>query len=269
MKNRKSENRHLYHYTKTLNILRLILKGGFWPQYSVEDFSWVQDGVPRYLAFPCVCFTQLYPQRSADHRGDYGDYAIGFDQGWEATRIMSPIKYVVGANSSLLTAQQRRAFQVTGAMVVEGKIFHFLPGRLDPLQFDGMWETLPYLKENIGFTLQKRARPRPNMTHNWHLKSLEHEDEWRYIPEKYRDSLFSLQDHDAWTMNYLFRESERTHDSHLRFKPSEVAVLIVKTAEEREQLAAEFPEHADKIGIWSDFPRRLTRRSKPDGGKND
>ena len=43
---------HLYHYTKTLDILRRILKEGFWPQYTVEDFSWIQDGTLRYLAFP-------------------------------------------------------------------------------------------------------------------------------------------------------------------------------------------------------------------------
>jgi hypothetical protein len=174
---------------------------------------------------------------------------------------MGPIQYVVDANSSLLTLQQQRAFQVTGGRGVEDGIFHFLPGRLDPLQFDGMWERLPYLKENIGFTLQRRAKPRPNMTHNRHLKSLKCEDEWRYVPEKHRGSLFSLQAHDPWTMNYLFRESEKTHDSHLMFKSSEVAIVIVKTAEEREQLAAEFPEHADKIRICSDLRRRSPKSS--------
>jgi hypothetical protein len=167
----------------------------------------------------------------------------------------------VGANSSLLTPQQRRAFQVTGGMVDEGSISHFLPGRLDPLQFDGMWGELPYLKEKIGFTLQRRVKPRLNMTHNWLLKGLGREDEWRYIPAKYRNSLFLLQNHDAWTMNYLFRESEKTHDSHLRFKPSDVAIVIVKTAGEREQLAVEFPELADKLRIWSDLPNRSTKRS--------
>ena len=61
-------------------------------------------------------------------------------------------------------------------------------------------------------------------------------------------------------MNYLFLESAKTHDSHLRFKLSDVAIVIVKTAEECEQLAAEFPELADKIRLWSDFPRRSTKR---------
>ena len=182
---------------------------------------------------------------------------------------MSPIQYIVGANSSLLTPQQRRAFHVVGGTVVEGNIIHLLPGKLDPLQFDGTWERLPYLKENIGFTRQRRAKPRPNMTHTWHYKGLELEDEWRYIPEEFRDSLFSLQNDDAWTMNYLFRESEKTHGSHLRFKPSDVAIVIVKTAEKREQLAAQFPEHADKIRIWSDFPRRQSKRFKSDGRRND
>ena len=112
MKSPNSKNRRLYHYTKTLDTLGRILKEGFWPQYSVEDFSWIQEGVLRYLAFPCVCFTQLDPERSADHRDDYGDYAIGFNQEWEAIQLMRRLKYVAGEDTSFLTAKQRLAFQV-------------------------------------------------------------------------------------------------------------------------------------------------------------
>ena len=246
-----------YHYTKSLETLsRYIIPGGFWPQYSLEDFSWVQDGKPLYLAFPCVCFTDLPLEQSAMHRNDYGDYVIGFDSTWESTARLRPLRYVTEEDKArpLLEPHHCRALTKCGGLDASTGLIHFPATKLVPKDFDGVWDLLPYLKENLGHTLQRLRVARGDRSHVWLTKYLKDEREWRYIPDNHHDILFSVVDYDTRTRNELSEVSQTTHDSHLAFDLADVAIVIVQTDEERRQLAAQYPPLAEKIRIWSELP---------------
>lgn len=246
----------LYHYTKSLEtLLRYIIPEGFWPQYSLEDFSWVQGGKPLYLAFPCACFTELPLERSAMHRDDYGDYVIGFSEKWEALRWLHPLRYVTEEQAkSLLKPEHCRALTKCGGLDTSDGTMHFPPTKLQPTDFDGVWDTLPYLKEHLGHTLQRRPAPRGDKSHVWQTKYLKDEREWRYVPEAHRKALFSVVDYDTKTMETLGAFSLATHDSHLQFELDDVAIVIVTTDDERRQLATQYPPLAQKIRIWDELP---------------
>src|SRR6266487_3729891 len=66
----------LFHFTRTLDNLMSILKEGFWPQYSLEDISWIEGGVPR-LAWPMVSFCDMPISRLREHTAFYGNFGIG------------------------------------------------------------------------------------------------------------------------------------------------------------------------------------------------
>lgn len=248
---------HFFHYTKSLETLaRYIIPGGFWPQYSLEDFSWVQGGKPLYLAFPCVCFTDLPLEQSAMHRDDYGDYVIGFDADWKSAAQLRQLQYVTAdeKSTSLLDEHHCRALVKCGDLDVSNGVTHFTPAKLVPEDFDGVWDVLPYLKENLGHTLQRLPKQRGDKKHIWLTKYLKDEREWRYIPERHRNSLFSVRDYDFRTMDELGAFSESAHDSHLKFEIEEVSIIILKTDEERLRFSDEFPQLADKVKIWEELP---------------
>jgi hypothetical protein len=254
----KTKDRRFYHYTKSLDTLcHYILKDGFWPQYSLEDFSWVQDGKPLYLAFPCVCFTELPLEQSQMHRDDYGNYVIGFGSGWQNAQRLKPLKYVTDQDkvTPLLKPHHCRALTKCYGVDTSDGLIRFPPTKLRPKDFDGVWHILPYLKEKLGHTLQRLPKPRGDRSHVWLTKYLKDELEWRYIPENHREALFSVVDYDTKTMDMLGRLSLATHDSHLGFTHADVSIIIVVTDAERQELAAMFPQLDGKIRIWDEFSK--------------
>lgn len=247
----------LYHFTKSFDTLAsYIIPRGFWPQFSLEDFSWVQDGKPLYLAFPCVCFTDLPLEKSAMHRDDYGEYVIGFHENWSELPRLQRLRYVNDKESqSFFAPEYRRAMTRCGDLDTSGGMMHFRPSKLRKNDFDGVWSELPYLKERLGATLQRTFSYRQNYDHTWLIKYLSDEREWRFIPEKHRNTLFSVTDYDAVTMAELGQTSESTHDSHLTFDLGDVKTVILKTDEERRKLSELYPPLTGKIKIWDELPK--------------
>lgn len=135
----ESRSQHLFHYTnraaKLINILR---EKRFQPSFCAEDFQWMTNPTAYYLLVPMVCFCDIPVQLSCDHRGWYGDYAIGLTKSWGKTGKLNPVFYVLddGPISKALSiskfnqAMQRSPFS--------------------PVFFDDVWPILPYLKPFVG-----------------------------------------------------------------------------------------------------------------------
>lgn len=86
----KSDN--LFHFTKSLAVLKLILKNGIKPRYCLEDVEW-HGGDDKHLAFPIACFCDIPLSRISDHTDFYGYYGVGLTKAWGQKNGLNPVVY--------------------------------------------------------------------------------------------------------------------------------------------------------------------------------
>jgi hypothetical protein len=258
---------HLHHFTREFNTLKLILQpgGGFWPRYSMEDFSWTQGGESHYLAVPCTCFCDLPLELTPTHREDYGNYVISFDKSSDLAKSLTPLVYVNedGPLAQQISSHYGGLLRHFSGMSKDpdGKM-HFVPTMLDAEKLDGLLAFLPYLKSSLGHTLQRRPPPpggkydkMPDYDFHWQTKYLEEEFEWRYVPSKHRDRIFCFADYARWEMQQLSALSGATTDSFLEFAIEEVEGIIVEHEGQRNELYEIHDKLKGKVQIWAELPR--------------
>ncbi|HNX53862.1 MAG TPA: abortive infection system antitoxin AbiGi family protein [Pontiellaceae bacterium] len=86
----KSDN--LFHFTKTLDVLKSILKNGVYPKYCLEDFEWADMDI-RSIAYPMCCFCDIPLSRIEEHTDFYGNYGIGLSKDWALRNKLEPVIY--------------------------------------------------------------------------------------------------------------------------------------------------------------------------------
>jgi len=205
----------LFHFTKSLDVLLRILEEGFWPQYSLEDLTWLNNpkAVPR-IAWPMVSFCDIPISRLREHIGTYGNYGIGVcRQQWTAAGL-NPILYVSPDSllrdflSELLLESQHTSDRRkrTAGMVL---LAHCKPLK-GTSEIDGTTRTTDYYSEC----------------------------EWRFIPwvevvggEK-NYSFFLKEDQFRDKGILATANDERRRDQMLRVWPDAVRYLLVRTREE-------------------------------------
>lgn len=87
----KSDN--LFHFTKSIDILELILVGGFKPRYCLEDVAWQGIDTEEFIAFPMTCFCDIPLSRISEHTDFYGQYGLGMSKDWGAKNNLDPVLY--------------------------------------------------------------------------------------------------------------------------------------------------------------------------------
>lgn len=87
----KSDN--LFHFTKSLDVLKLILKNGIKPRYCLEDNEWFGLGKERHIAFPMSCFCDIPLSRIAEHTDFCGDFGLGLTRDWGLKNNLHPVIY--------------------------------------------------------------------------------------------------------------------------------------------------------------------------------
>jgi len=87
----KADN--LFHFTKSLDILKLILEHGIQPKYCLEDFEWFKWDTHKYLAYPMSCFCDIPLSRITEHTNFYGNYGIGLSKNWGFKNNLIPVIY--------------------------------------------------------------------------------------------------------------------------------------------------------------------------------
>lgn len=85
----------LFHFTKSVDFLKDILRNGFWPRYCLEDAKWYSKyGNDYYIAYPIVCFCDIPLSRVDEHVNFYGNYGIGVTRQWAEANGLSPVLYL-------------------------------------------------------------------------------------------------------------------------------------------------------------------------------
>ena len=80
----------LFHFTKTSESLKGILKNGFLPKYCLEDTKYL---TLDYIAYPMVCFCDIPLSRIYEHTEFYGGYGLGMTKEWGMKNALAPILY--------------------------------------------------------------------------------------------------------------------------------------------------------------------------------
>lgn len=87
----KSDN--LFHFTKTIQVLKLILKNGIEPRMCLEDMQWLSHLTENHIAFPMSCFCDIPLSRISEHTDFYGSYGIGLSKEWGLKNKLNPVIY--------------------------------------------------------------------------------------------------------------------------------------------------------------------------------
>jgi abortive phage resistance protein AbiGi (putative antitoxin) len=82
----------LFHFTRSLEILKKILAEGFKPFYCSEDLT--MFGVAECPGIPMASFCDIPLSHARRHVDDYGRYAIGLDKKWGMSKNIAPVHYI-------------------------------------------------------------------------------------------------------------------------------------------------------------------------------
>jgi Putative abortive phage resistance protein AbiGi, antitoxin len=89
----------LFHFTKSMENLKSILKHGFYPRYCPEytldpsDRRAASMNKPPMWAVPMVCFCDLPLSLIRKHLAKYGHYGIGLAKQWGEKNGVTPVIY--------------------------------------------------------------------------------------------------------------------------------------------------------------------------------
>lgn len=102
----------IIHYTKSIGILKLILKEGFKLKYCDESLK-LKDGSSA-AAHPMVSFCDIPLSESQKHFESYGHYGIGLTKEWAVKNEINPVLYIdsnslVAENLSNLIKERRNS----------------------------------------------------------------------------------------------------------------------------------------------------------------
>ncbi|WP_049537371.1 abortive infection system antitoxin AbiGi family protein [Vibrio harveyi] len=87
----KSDN--LFHFTNSLDVLKLILKNGIYPRYCLEDIEWFGLANDKHIAFPMSCFCDIPLSRISEHTDFYGNFGLGLTKEWGEKNGLNPVIY--------------------------------------------------------------------------------------------------------------------------------------------------------------------------------
>lgn len=196
----KADN--LFHFTKSLDILKLILEHGIQPKYCLEDFEWFGWDAHKYLAYPMSCFCDIPLSRITEHTNFYGNYGIGLSKNWGFKNNLVPVIYSPPNGDILKLAKHLFLINFPEDMEETQK-------ELDPQIF----KLLSLIKPTNGKMI---------ISGEVIEKEFYQENEWRFVPNIDRMLVEDEFNKDKEKVN------EKLLDNTLQFSPQDIKYLFVK-----------------------------------------
>lgn len=156
----KSDN--LFHFTRSLDRLKSILKDGFHPRFCLEDLRWIAKKEPNFVAYPMVCFCDIPISRISDHTAFYGEYGLGMTKQWALSNKLAPVIYA--PKNSFVTDVAKHLF-----------LSKFENEREKDKRDDATYKIISMVKPIEG------KMPVDGVYKD---KEFYQENEWRYVPNK-------------------------------------------------------------------------------------
>lgn len=228
----------LYHFTKTKDNLINILNSNFYPRYSIEDWSVLSTGdsvLDNEAAVPVVCFCDIPLSQIYNHMSFYGNYAIGLKKDWGERNKVSPLMYC--HNNSIISNRLitiRNEFEKHKAKT--------------KLSFTSLIDILRFVKPYQGF--QK------NIDDDIVPVRFYDEREWRYVPVDEIREAQSTEDNTLMLTlyksrykpdgnidwDYINENNRKIEKFSLDFTPDDIKYIIVKSEEERYEIAKQIED---------------------------
>jgi hypothetical protein len=203
----KPKSSTLFHFTKSLDILKNILDKGFFPRYSLEDISWLVE--EKRVAYPMVCFCDIPISRLTEHVDFYGYYGLGMTRDWGLVNGLNPITYL-SYTSPLAESLRKSTRTIMRAKAKENK----------PEYLVDLRRILAFSKPLTG-TIVINGKPVE--------KEFYQESEWRFlattadIPEFLLEAKYSKPDE-------LSNRNEKAASlCPLKFSPPDIKYIFVKS----------------------------------------
>jgi len=197
----------LFHFTNSSEVLKLIIKNGFWPRYCSEDVRWLGYKEFEFISYPMVCFCDIPISRTEEHVKFYGEYGIGLTKEWAESNRLTPILYV-STNNHL------------------PKTFRDIVDHVFQLSDDSKEEA----KQTIRYLLAHAKPTEGNMVIGGNLVSKEfyQESEWRKVP-KHPNIKDYLKKAELEDQNIINECNEMTRKfCTIKFTPKDVKYIFVK-----------------------------------------
>ena len=204
----KPKSNALFHFTKSSETLKSILKGGFWPRYCLEDVSWLGYEQFTFVAYPMVCFCEIPLSRISDHVDFYGDFGIGLTRQWAEKNGLNPVFYVSGGN---VITDAFRSFNELATIKDNDELSVKLK--------DVMRELFAFTKPTIGKMIVEDAPVE---------KIFYQESEWRYVAKNPEVKPYAVRvNFDVEALRDALNERTRLH-CMLRMSPADIRYIFVR-----------------------------------------
>lgn len=211
MPNISSES--LFHFTRTFENLKGILKKEFHPRYSFELLEFEgKNNVES--AYPMVCFCDIPLSQVKEHLKTYGNYGIGMSREWVYLKGLNPVLYL--KKGSILSDWLRIILESTQPLnAAEDPLARGIKG--------GLLNVLRYTKPFEG-----------QSSRTGEFVKFYNEREWRYVPFLYED-----QNGKQNFINQLLKKDRNDEDLlklddfileqvKLKFDPKDIKYIIVE-----------------------------------------
>ena len=197
----------LFHFTRNVETLKSILKYGFWPRYSLEDFNWYSSSI-GLISYPMVCFCDIPLARISDHIGFYGDFGIGVSRTWADTNRLNPLVYL--ANDTPVSLALSRL--LNNNLTADNGYYQNSANDINSI--------ISFVKPVWGYV---------NVNGLPAKKEFYQENEWRYVPlnNNLIKPWISKEEHLNPTNLQAFNEQARMHGS-LTITPHDIKYIFVK-----------------------------------------
>lgn len=196
--NPKSDS--LFHFTKSIGVLELILKNGIEPRFCLEDVTWLKIEGLNKIGLPMSCFCDIPISRLKNHNEFYGGFGIALSREWALKKGLHPISY---------TTDEGHIQQLANSLK---DIMNQDPNTLNTINF---YRLISLIKPLTGVMKDKNGEGDINI-------DFYQESEWRFIPKTVDiipESDFSSKVDSA---------NERVKKYVIKFEPNDVNYIFVK-----------------------------------------
>jgi hypothetical protein len=207
----------LFHFTRTFENLKGILKNEFHPRYSPEILEFKGKNVGEF-AYPMVCFCDIPLSQVKEHLKTYGNYGIGMSREWVVSNGLNPVLYL------------KKGSRLSDSVRIMLECVQSLKAAEDPIAGgikSGLLNVLRHVKPFEGRSSKTGT-----------IVKFYDEREWRYAPVFYKDEngkhglMKQLQKKEYDNENMRIIEDFILEQIKLKFAPANIRYIIVEKEHE-------------------------------------